>query len=61
MLGTNRDTSEENDSGIFMDELKKLLAENGLSDIRIFAVRRLLIGEPGLEERMAQLREYIAA
>ena len=61
MLGTNRDTSEEDDSGIFIDELKKLLAENGLSDIRIFAVRRLLIGEPGLEERMAQLREYIAA
>jgi predicted secreted protein/putative sterol carrier protein len=61
MLGTNRDTSEEDDSGIFMDELKKLLAENGLSDIRIFGVRRLLIGEPGLEERMAQLREYIAA
>lgn len=60
MLGTNRDTGEENDSGIFMDELKKLLAENDLSDIRIFAVRRLLIGEPGLEERMAQLREYIA-
>lgn len=61
MLGTNRDTSEEDDSGIFIDELKKLLAENGLSDIRIFAVRRLLIDEPGLEERMAQLREYIAA
>ena len=61
MLGTNRDTSEENDSGIFMDELRKLLAENGLADIRIFAVRRMLIGEPGLEERMAQLREYITA
>ena len=60
MLGTNRDTSEENDSGIFMDELKKLLAENDLSDIRIFAIRRMMIGESGLEERMEQLRGYIA-
>ncbi len=61
MLGTNKDTSEEADSGIFMDELKKLLAESGLSDIRIFAVRRLMTGEPGLEERMEQLRGYINA
>lgn len=59
MLGTSRDTSEVNDSGIFMDELKKLLAENDLSDIPIFAIRRLLIGEPGLEERMAELRGYL--
>ena len=43
-----------------MDELKKLLAENGLSDIRVFAIRRMMIGESGLEERMEQLRGYIA-
>jgi predicted secreted protein/putative sterol carrier protein len=59
MLGTDRDTSEVEDSGIFIDELKKLLKENGLEEIPIFAVRRLMPGEPGIEERVAQLKEYI--
>ena len=59
MLGTDRDTSEKEDSGIFIDELKKLLKENGLEEIPIFAVRRLMPGEPGIEERVAELKEYI--
>jgi len=59
MLGTSRDTSEVNDSGIFIDELKKLLQENGRSDIPIFAIRRLMIGESGLEERLEELRAHL--
>jgi len=59
MLGTDRDTSEKADSGIFIDELKKLLAENGLSDISIFGVRRIMPGEKGIEQRLAQLKSYI--
>jgi predicted secreted protein len=59
MLGTDRDTSEKEDSGIFIDELKKLLKENDLEEIPIFAVRRLMPGESGIEQRVAQLQEYI--
>ena len=59
MLGTNRDTSEKQESGIFIEELQKLLAAEGISDINIFGVRRLMIGESGLEERIEYLKSQI--
>lgn len=59
MLGTDRDTSEVEDSGIFIDELKNLLRENGLDFIRIFAVRRMMPGEPGIEQRVEELKGYL--
>ena len=59
MLGTDRDTSEKVESGIFIDELKKLLKENELDDIRIFAVRRIMPGESGIEQRLEQLQGLI--
>lgn len=59
MLGTSRDTSEKEENGIYIDELKKLLNENGLEDIPIFGVRRLLVGEPGIEDRVSELKSYL--
>jgi predicted secreted protein/putative sterol carrier protein len=59
MLGTNRDTSEQKGSGIFIEELKKLLKENGLDDINIFGVRRFLPGEKDVEKRVEELKNYI--
>jgi len=59
MLGTNRDTSEKKESGIYIDELKKLLKENGLEDIKLFGVRRLMPGESGIEERIEYLKSQI--
>lgn len=59
MLGIDKDTSEKQDSGIFIDELKKLLKENDLEFIRIFGVRRIMPGEPGIEKRVEKLQEYL--
>ena len=61
MLGTDRDTSEKPVSGVFIEELQKLLDEEGIAPVRFFGVRRLLAGESGLEERIAYLKSQIAA
>ena len=61
MLGTNRDTSEKPESGIFIEELQKLLTAEGITDIDIFGVRRLMIGESGLEERVEYLKSKVSA
>ena len=59
MLGTDRDTSEMPEPGIFMEELQKLLADEQITDIRFFAVRRTLIGESGLDEKVEALQTFI--
>jgi len=59
MLGTDRDTSEIPEPGIFMEELQKLLADEQITDIRFFAVRRTLIGESGLDEKVESLKTFI--
>lgn len=59
MLGTSRDTSEQAEPGIFIEELRDLLTNEGIDDIRFFAVRRTLIGETGLDDKIAALRDFI--
>jgi predicted secreted protein len=59
MLGTSRDTSEQPEPGIFIEELQNLLAGEGINDIRFFAVRRTLIGESGLDEKIEAVRTFI--
>jgi len=59
MLGTDRDTSEIPEPGIFIEELQKLLADEQITDIRFFAVRRTLIGESGLDEKVESLKTFI--
>ena len=61
MLGTNRDTSEQPESGIFIEEMQQLLASEGISDISFFAIRRTLVGETGEEEKLESLKTFIQA
>jgi len=59
MLGTDRDISEKKESGVFIEELQSLLAERGIKEVHFFGVRRLLVGEPGIEERLERVRSQI--
>jgi len=61
MLGTSRDTSEQPESGIFIEEMQQLLASEGIQDIRFFGIRRTLVGETGLEEKIESLKTFIHA
>ncbi|MGM0420739.1 MAG: hypothetical protein ACQEQG_07045 [Bacillota bacterium] len=59
MLGTDRDTSEKEDSGLFIEELTKLLAERNMEEVKVFGVRRILPGEDGIEERLNLINEKL--
>ncbi len=59
MLGTSRDTSEQPESGIFIEELQQLLAFEGIQDIRFFAIRRTLVGERDLDSKIESLKSFI--
>jgi len=59
MLGTSRDTSEQKESGIFIDELKSLLQENDITGINIFGIRRQGAGDMDPTERIAQIKAKI--
>lgn len=61
MLGLNRDTSEVEGSGVFIEELRQLADERGLDPLPLFGVRRTLPGEGGLEEKLETLRQRLAA
>jgi len=61
MLGTSRDISEHNESGIFIEELEGLLKENGISGIHIFGIRRQLVGDADIDSRIAYLKTQINA
>ena len=61
MLGTSRDTSEQPESGLFIEEMQQLLAAESIQDIRFFGIRRTLVGETGLEEKLESLRTFIQA
>lgn len=56
MLGIDRDTSEKEDPGVFIEELIKLLKEERIENIPIFGIRRILPGEEGIEERLEQIK-----
>lgn len=60
MLGLNRDTSEQEGSGVFIEELRNLAAERGLARLPFFGVRRTLPGEGGLEEKLETLRKRLS-
>jgi predicted secreted protein len=59
--GTSRDTSEQPESGIFIEEMQQLLAVEGIMDINFFAIRRTLVGESGLNEKIEALNSFINA
>ena len=59
MLGTNRDISEKQESGIFIEEIQKLLDEEGITGINIFGIRRYMTGEKDVDARIEALKTYI--
>ena len=59
MLGIDRDTSEKEGSGVFIEELRKLAHERRMNDLPFFGVRRMLPGEGGLEERLEDVKRRL--
>jgi predicted secreted protein len=59
MLGIDRDTSEKEASGVFIEKLQKLARERQMDDLSFFGVRRLMPGEEGIEERLATVRQHL--
>jgi predicted secreted protein len=60
MLGVDRDTSEKEGPGVFIEELQLLAQQRGLWDLPIFGVRRILPGEGGIETRLQEVRTRIS-
>jgi hypothetical protein len=59
MLGLDRDTSEHEEPGVFIEELTRLIRKRGLPLPPVFGVRRTLPGEGGLEKQLQQVRERL--
>jgi predicted secreted protein len=59
MLGIDRDTSEKESSGVFIEELQKLARERRMNRLPFFGVRRMLPGEGGLEERLEDVKRRL--
>jgi predicted secreted protein len=59
MLGGDRDTSEQAEPGVFIEELTRLIRERGLQLPPVFGVRRTLPGEGGFEKQLQQVRERL--
>jgi predicted secreted protein len=60
MEGTDTDTVEKPGPGIFIEELQNLLRREGLEkEVPIFGIRRILTGETGLEDRVAELKRWV--
>lgn len=59
MLGTDRDTSEKEGSGLFIEEIKKLLQEKDIKNVPIFGLRRILPGEEGIEKRLDLIKNKL--
>lgn len=59
-LGLNEDTSEKEESGVFIEELHNVAQQRGLGQLPIFGIRRILTGESGMEERLGILNEKLS-
>jgi predicted secreted protein len=59
MLGTGRNISEKSESGVFIEELRQLLLERGLSDVPVVGFRRMLPGESGSEAKLTNLQRQL--
>ena len=60
MLGLDRDTSEKEESGVFIEELMALASQRGINDLDFFGIRRLLPGEDGGDEQVRLLDSYLS-
>ena len=57
MLGLDRDTSEKEESGVFIEELMTLAEQRGIVGLPFWGVRRVLPGEDGTDGQV-QIIEY---
>ena len=59
MMGLDRDTSEKNESGVFIEELMMLAEQRGLEDLPFFGIRRVLPGEDGIDAQIISLNSIL--
>jgi hypothetical protein len=59
-LGLNEDTSEKEESGVFIEELQNEAQRREMGQLPIFGIRRILSGESGMEERLRVLNEKLS-
>jgi predicted secreted protein len=60
MLGLDRDTSEIEEPGVFIEEMMRLAEQRGLQDLPFFGIRRILPGEGGIQDRIQLLEAYLS-
>jgi predicted secreted protein len=60
MLGLDRDTSEVEESGVFIEELMALAKQRGFDDLHFFGIRRILPGEDGIDEQIKTLESHMS-
>jgi predicted secreted protein len=64
MLGLDRDTSEKEEPGVFIEELIGLAEQRGIQDLPFFGIRRILPVEAslesGIESRIQFLDSYLS-
>jgi predicted secreted protein len=60
MLGQDRDTSEKETPGVFIEELIELAAERGLNNLPLYGIRRVLPGENGIDSQIQSLDSYLS-
>ena len=59
MLGLDTDTSEKEESGVFIEELRILATHQGIGDLPIFGIRRVLPGENGTADQLRCLESHL--
>lgn len=59
MLGLDRDTSEVEEPGVFIEEMMSLARQQGLQDLPFFGIRRILPGENGIQDRIQLLDKHL--
>jgi predicted secreted protein len=60
MLGIDRDTSEVEEAGVFIEALVELVEERGIQEVPFFGIRRILPGEGGIEDRIQLLERNLS-
>ena len=60
MLGLDRDTSEKEEAGVFIEELMTLAVQRGIVKLPFFGIRRVLPGEDGIDGQIRLLDSYLS-
>ena len=60
MLGLDRDTSEKEEAGVFIEELMTLAVQRGIVKLPFFGIRRVLPGEDGIDDQIRSLDSFLS-